>query len=200
MAGRREEKKSETRRRLVDAAATVFANRGFARATLDEVAEVAGLTKGAVYSNFAGKADLALAVLDRRIDRPIAIFSAVDPSVDMEQQFAEGARLLAHELDEATSWFRLELECTVAALADTELLDKLRSRDAKMRAALVEALAQHFGLLGVTGAPVVDMADALVALVNGMALERLKDPAKMPVSLMHQMIASLQRSYLTMLD
>jgi hypothetical protein len=44
------------------------------------------------------------------------------------------------------------------------------------------------------------LADALVALANGMALERLKDPVKMPVDLTHQMIASLQHSYLKMLD
>jgi len=73
----REEKKALTRARLLDAAATVFARRGFAAASLDEVAEEAGLTKGAVYSNFESKDELIggkrqrVAVLGcMRFDRP----------------------------------------------------------------------------------------------------------------------------------
>ena len=66
---RRAEKKLATRIRLLDAAQKVFAARGFADASLDEIAEVAGLTKGAVYSNFDKKLDLLLAVLDERMNR-----------------------------------------------------------------------------------------------------------------------------------
>ena len=195
MAGRREEKKSLTRQRLVDAATKVFAEQGFSAATLDDIAETAGLTKGAIYSNFASKADLALAVLDRRIDRPIAIFTDVDPSLSREQQFEEGGRLLAEELDDAAMWFRLELECTVAAVRNPELLAKLRARDDRMRAALVAALDEHFSALGVASVSTATMADALVAVVNGMALERMKDSAKMPVELITRLVAAVQTTY-----
>ena len=53
------------RRRLLDAALQVFAEQGFASASLDQVAEAAGLTKGAIYSNFAGKDDLFFAMMAR---------------------------------------------------------------------------------------------------------------------------------------
>ena len=59
-------KKRDTIRRLVEAAATVIAEKGFQRATLDEIAERAGMTKGAIYSNFAGKAELLLAAMMAR--------------------------------------------------------------------------------------------------------------------------------------
>lgn len=59
-------KKRETIRRLVEAAATVIAEKGFQRATLDEIAERAGMTKGAIYSNFEGKEHLFWAVLGSR--------------------------------------------------------------------------------------------------------------------------------------
>ena len=53
----------------MDAAATVFAHDGFHAASLDDVAALAGFTKGAVYSNFKSKDDLFLAVFDHRLDR-----------------------------------------------------------------------------------------------------------------------------------
>ena len=71
----REEKKNQTRERLLDAAAQVFAKRGFESASLDEVAAAAGYTKGAVYSNFAGKTDLLIALLERRIEVQSAAYS-----------------------------------------------------------------------------------------------------------------------------
>ncbi len=64
----RQERKSQTRERLIDAAAVVFAQRGFEAASLDEVAAAAGYTKGAVYSNFASKTDLFIALIERRIE------------------------------------------------------------------------------------------------------------------------------------
>ncbi len=64
----RQERKAQTRERLIDAAAQVFAQRGFEAASLDEVAAAAGYTKGAVYSNFASKTDLLIALLERRIE------------------------------------------------------------------------------------------------------------------------------------
>jgi AcrR family transcriptional regulator len=59
-------KRKETVKRLIDAANAVVAERGFQRASLDEIAARAGLTKGAIYSNFASKEHLFWAVLSRR--------------------------------------------------------------------------------------------------------------------------------------
>jgi AcrR family transcriptional regulator len=60
----RAQRRQQTRARLLEAAGQVFARRGFHAATLDEVAEAAGYTKGAVYANFANKDGLFLALLD----------------------------------------------------------------------------------------------------------------------------------------
>src|SRR4051812_50109383 len=65
-------RKDEVRERVLQAAGEVFAERGFAAASLDQVAAAAGFTKGAVYSNFRSKDDLFLALMEdegaRRID------------------------------------------------------------------------------------------------------------------------------------
>src|SRR5438067_6619992 len=60
-----ERRRELTRTALVDAAAEVFARRGFNGASLDEIAETAGFTRGAIYKNFTGKEDLFFAVFDR---------------------------------------------------------------------------------------------------------------------------------------
>ena len=52
---------------MLAAARRVFLERGYAGATLDAIAEDAGFSKGVVYSQFAGKPDLFLALLERRI-------------------------------------------------------------------------------------------------------------------------------------
>jgi AcrR family transcriptional regulator len=67
----RAESAALTRRRLLEAAQRVFFERGFHGASLEAVAEEAGLTKGAVYSRFASKADLFLAYQEERNERTI---------------------------------------------------------------------------------------------------------------------------------
>jgi AcrR family transcriptional regulator len=59
-------KRRETVKRLIAAANAVIAEKGFQRASLDEIAARAGLTKGAIYSNFDSKEHLFWAVLGRR--------------------------------------------------------------------------------------------------------------------------------------
>src|SRR5829696_4871846 len=58
------ERRAATRRRLLDAAIAVVAERGFHAASVDAIAEEAGYSVGAIYSNFGGKDDLFLAVFD----------------------------------------------------------------------------------------------------------------------------------------
>ena len=59
--------RAQTRARLLKAAGEVFAERGYDRASLDDVAAAAGLTKGAVYSSFASKDELFYALMRERI-------------------------------------------------------------------------------------------------------------------------------------
>lgn len=65
----RAERQQQTRAALVEAARVVFARDGFAGASLETIAREAGYSKGAVYSNFDGKAALFLAVMDHDLDR-----------------------------------------------------------------------------------------------------------------------------------
>src|SRR5438477_12898315 len=67
----RKEKQAHTRSCLMSSAAKVFASRGLEQASIDEVAEDAGYTKGAFYANFKNKEELFLAMLDERFTKRI---------------------------------------------------------------------------------------------------------------------------------
>src|SRR3954471_24126322 len=66
-----------SRAELVDAAATVFAERGYDATSIEEVIRRAGLSKGTFYFNFADKAHLFLAVIQARIDDPARALMAI---------------------------------------------------------------------------------------------------------------------------
>ena len=88
----REEKKARTRAQLIDAAATVFARRGFVAASLDEVAEEAGLTKGAVYSNFASKEELFQGVIEDRLNEPMKhAADVIDSTMGTTEEMAQAS-------------------------------------------------------------------------------------------------------------
>jgi len=67
----RKQKQAHTRECLMHSAARVFARRGLQQASIDEVAEEAGFTKGAFYANFKSKEELFLAMLDERFAKRI---------------------------------------------------------------------------------------------------------------------------------
>lgn len=62
----RQESRLITRAALIDAAEKVFLREGFEHASVEQITEAAGFSRGAFYSNFSDKDELALAVIDKR--------------------------------------------------------------------------------------------------------------------------------------
>lgn len=71
--------KEDTRARLLDAAGALIKQRGFAATGVDGLMAAAGLTSGAFYSHFRSKGELLEAVVERELDRSIALFSGTSP-------------------------------------------------------------------------------------------------------------------------
>lgn len=82
----REERKEVTRMRLIEAAERLFIRKGFDNASVEEISEAAGYSRGAFYSNFDDKEQVFLAVIDRR--RPKAIDDILQHSVDGAERIA----------------------------------------------------------------------------------------------------------------
>jgi AcrR family transcriptional regulator len=98
----REESKEITRARLVEAAERVFIRKGFDDASVEDISEMAGYSRGAFYSNFDGKEQVFLAVIDRR--RP-NVLRALD---DIFQENSEPARRTAAVREWFSSQWRLK--------------------------------------------------------------------------------------------
>src|SRR3954462_9763211 len=116
-----ERRRELTRSTLIDAAADVFAKRGFHAASLEEIAETAGFTRGAIYKNFENKEELFFAVIERRIDAQLNRFREV--LAEDKAAATDPARLAAiweEVLAIDTDWFALDLEFRLYALRNEE--------------------------------------------------------------------------------
>lgn len=183
---RQDERRAQTTAQLLDAAAEVFARRGFHAATLDDVAAAAGYTKGAVYSNFAGKEALFLALLDRHLDEQLAAIerlAAMDSGADLR-----AALEAATEEAAASGWFGLlTLEFWLYAARDERAEQALATRYRRIRDRLAELIAER-------GSPAVSPAEAaalLLALDAGLFLQQLIDPDAITPALRARAIADL---------
>src|ERR1700681_2373300 len=89
----REQSKANTRERLLGAARSVFASSGFHGASVEEIATMAGFSTGALYSNFDGKEDLFLVLMEREIDEHAReIAQAVAMRTTVAERATGGAR------------------------------------------------------------------------------------------------------------
>jgi AcrR family transcriptional regulator len=122
----RAEQQERTRAALIAAADEAFAREGFHAANLDAIAAAAGFTKGAVYSNFASKAGLYLAVLDRTIEDTLT--NERSPFDAYAEEVAQG-RLTPEEVEAAIRGHVLaSLEFVATAMRDPELAAQLDER------------------------------------------------------------------------
>ena len=120
---------ADSRTRLLDAAASVFAAKGYRAATVDEVAAAAGLSKGTFYWNFKSKEDLFQTLLEERIDRPARALMEISRTAPANRATASDvsaglARLLTGERET----LMLLQEYWAAATRDPRLARRYRRR------------------------------------------------------------------------
>jgi AcrR family transcriptional regulator len=169
------------REALIGAAAAVFLKRGFQAATLREIAAEAGMTTGAVYSNFDGKADLFLAVLEEKLDPRLARMYEAARRAPLDGVGTGVGEEFAVYLKQRRRWLILLIEFWAEAARDPKLRPKFARRHARLRAAVREVVAERSTRLGYSlSLPAEELATVLIALTNGMAVERLADPAGVP--------------------
>lgn len=192
----REEQRAVTRATLLDAAARVFADRGFHGATVDQVAEAAGLTKGAVYSNFESKEDLFLSVLEDRLDPYLRDSSpALGDSTGASEPVEAVGRAYADLLDDGRTWLLLKTEFWLHAMRNPDVRFKLAARHRVVRDRVADLVDQHMGALGLAlDLPGTETAAAILALSDGLALQQLIDRTALPDDLFPRVLAALLRS------
>jgi AcrR family transcriptional regulator len=126
-----ERRRELTREALIASAREVFAHRGFHAASLEEIAEAAGFTRGAVYSNFENKEELFFAVLDRHVETQLAAFDALfedsgGPAAVSDEDIVRVWRQLA--AGSQPEWVALSLEFRLYVLRNPEVRDRYLAR------------------------------------------------------------------------
>jgi AcrR family transcriptional regulator len=174
----RAERSAQTRAELLAAAQHRFFEAGYHATTVDDIADAAGYTKGAVYSTFGSKAGLFLALFDDIVDQRLAATRAIIDVGDAGSDVSLRA-LAAQPVEERNARFLLlSIEFWVHAAREPALLDAFSERYRRLRASLAELTPRD--------SPLDPQRWALVtlALSNGFALERLIDPDGVPGDLM----------------
>jgi AcrR family transcriptional regulator len=154
----------------------VFARRGLQQASIDEVAEDAGFTKGAFYANFKSKEELFLAMLDERFAQRIdEIETVVTGQGSTAQKARQAGDSLARTLRSDPEWERLFLEFSAYAARDEDFRQELVTRYGAMRERIAAALRQAHGGEADERPALSHEQVALMGcmMANGFALEKL---------------------------
>ena len=184
----RAEAKARTRERLLDSAARVFAEKGFGGATLEEIAESAGYSTGAMYANFGNKEQLFLEVVAahrsraavRRIEQVTEIFdealaSGADPFDALTGMFVKAA-------DRDRELAPLQAEFWLYAVRNPELMESLAERMREPRDLLTALISQS----APDAARADQLATIIMALFQGLVRQRRTDPDSVPEELFGQ--------------
>ena len=170
--------RAQTRARLLDAAGRVFAERGYDRTSLDDLASAAGLTKGAVYSSFASKDELFYALMQERIgERLTLVAEAVERQSTPHEIGHDAGSGLSALVSSQADWHLLFIEFWARAVRDPELRVQFARHRRAARQTIADFLQAQATRAGVQlPAPADQLAIAVLALSNGIAIEQLADP------------------------
>jgi AcrR family transcriptional regulator len=198
----RAEKKAETRASLLRAAEDVFGRRGFQAASVDEVAEAAGFTKGAVYAHFESKEDLFLAMLDERFaDRIDEIRTVLSDEHEVAEQAREAGEGFMAYIDADPRWSPIFFEFWAHAVRNPDVAGKLVTRYRVLRGAVAEAIERRAREVGLEPPiPVEDIAAMTFAMGNGAALEHMLEPERIPSEMYGQMLEIFFRGLAAMAE
>jgi AcrR family transcriptional regulator len=183
------------RRRLLDAALHVFAEYGFASASLDQVAAAADLTKGAIYSNFASKDELLFAMMtDQILTRVEAVRAvlAANPAGTRHQALQDIGHRLTQAFVEQREWQLVFLDFWQRAVRDDDVRVQFLAHRRVLREAIADRVDQVFGTEPIPGGfSVDDVVTVVLALSNGLAIEMYVDPGLFSDDLLGRVLEQL---------
>ena len=187
-------RRSATRARLLDGALEVFAERGFNGASVEDICERAGFTRGAFYSNFGSKDELVLALFQATTDRLLEQIGALLP--DLANQPGTLLDAVLGLLDEAAGdqrqWHLISTEFTLHALRNPEAARALNRQRAMFRSSLtklVEEISETSGMR--LSVPAEQFVRLVIAVHEGARSQSLLEPRRLPAG-------SLERTFLPM--
>jgi AcrR family transcriptional regulator len=184
----REEKRAQTRERLLEAAERVFARRGFQGSSVEEISAEAGYTRGAFYSNFSSKGEVFIELLHARVFdgyREMLVQAPRDaPPREQLRWGAEQAAAVQDSEDGDPTLFQLWFECLLQATRDEEFRKLAATFWSGNRALVAENFRRVYGERGIDLPLDADhLSTAMTALDIGLAVQHLVDPDQVTLDL-----------------
>lgn len=174
-SGVRQQRQQQTRERLLDASAAVFARRGYGEASVPDIAAEAQTSTGAIYSNFTGKEDLFLELMAREMragaERRLAAAIEGDSPDEVLQQLV---RDWTSMVDTQPNDILLMMEFWLYAVRREPLQHRIAELFAGVRTNLTAVITRLGGPGAETYAP--GLATSVQAVAYGHALQRIADP------------------------
>jgi len=189
----REQSRAQTRERMLAAARSVFARAGFRGASVEEIASEAGFSTGALYSNFDGKEDLFLELMEREIDEHAReIEEAVRARSSVAERATGGARRWMTMIEREPEVLLLFMEFWAYGVRDPDMRPKVAARFAQAREVLTALIADSVRDFDLElDLPAEQLAIAIDALADGIARQKLADPDAVPDELMGRVLSLL---------
>ena len=177
----RTETKARTRQQLLDAAARTFARKGYAGASVEEIAESAGYSTGALYSNFASKEELFLELMSARASRRITAVAEILEAEDAGDPIEALARLMERtaDHDKDTDLMALRAEFWLYAVRNPEAMEALAAQRRDQVDALVSVISAAMERWGAPAdVSATELATVVLAMFQGLVRQRRIDPAR----------------------
>jgi AcrR family transcriptional regulator len=185
--------KGSTREQILEAAARVFARRGYRDASIAQIATEAGFSKGAIYWNFQSKAELFFALLDGVEERLRVLLLLIAESPTDRDVTAELSRRLSTLLEQNRDTVLLFHEYTALAVRDSALAERYAERGAVFREEVARAIEARFEALGVPlSMPAEDLATVVMSLVIGLSVEQLTEPDAVSEDLLGRVLSVME--------
>lgn len=180
----RAEAKARTREQLLDAAARTFARKGYAGASVEEIAESAGYTIGALYSHFASKEQLFLELMAARGERRV---TAVASLLDTEDPVDALARLLERSAGRDPDLMALRAEFWLYAVRNPDAMGALTAQRRQQVDALIGVISAAMERWGTPPeVPAAEVATVVLAMFQGLVRQRRIDPDRVSGELFAQ--------------
>jgi len=182
MARRTKEEALETRHRILDAAERLFERRGVSRTSLQDIAEAAGVTRGAIYWHFDGKDALFTAMMERATMPMEAVYRPFGPDDGDPLAFLERQVVATLRITASNAQVRRAFDIATHKVEYVDELLAVRDRRVECR---TECLAEGERVLREAArrgqidrrVPVPALAIGLHALVDGLIQNWMLRPA-----------------------
>lgn len=187
--------REDTRERLFAAAAAVFVRAGIAGSTVEDICLEAGLTRGAMYSNFANKDELVMAMIDEHVDRTVAELNRLRQLAGSPAEFLAIVETPERRRDGPLATDPvLQLEFTLYARRNPANRSRLADHRRRWREIYADVVREDSERLGIDPPMAVDAAaDMIMAMDDGYMLGELIEPGRNGPGTLSRNLLALQQ-------